>query len=39
VTLYAIPGGVQPAGLRKAWGAVKELFGSRAAKPQAVAAA
>ncbi|HOY55621.1 MAG TPA: hypothetical protein PL015_13190 [Opitutaceae bacterium] len=39
VTLYAIPGGVQPAGLRKAWGAIKELFGARATKPQAVAAA
>jgi hypothetical protein len=32
--LYAIAGGVQDAGLLKAWGALKELFGGSAARAQ-----
>jgi hypothetical protein len=32
--IYALRGGVQDAGLLKAWGTLRELFGGRAAKPQ-----
>ena len=39
VKLYALTGGVQDAGLRKAWGALKELFGARAVKSPATVAA
>ena len=31
--LYELSGGVQPAGLRKAWGALRELFGGRSTQP------
>ncbi|MEI6861038.1 MAG: hypothetical protein WCL04_02175, partial [Verrucomicrobiota bacterium] len=31
--LCEFPGGVQPAGLRKAWGVLRELIGGRAAAP------
>jgi hypothetical protein len=34
VQAYALGGGVRPAGLRKAWGAIRELFGGAAAKAQ-----
>ena len=34
VHIYHIEGGVQDAGLLKAWGALRELFGGSAAKPQ-----
>lgn len=34
VKTYAIEGGVQDAGLMKAWGALRELFGGAAAKTQ-----
>lgn len=34
VQIYAIEGGVKPAGLRKAWSAMRELFGGSAAKTQ-----
>jgi hypothetical protein len=30
---YALGGGVQPAGLRKAWHSLRELVGGRAAAP------
>lgn len=33
---YQLPGGVKPAGLRRAWGAVRELFGGAAARTQMV---
>jgi hypothetical protein len=32
---YAMGGGVRPAGLRKAWSALGDLFGKRATKPVA----
>lgn len=32
--IYRLEGGVQPAGLLKAWGALRELFGGSAAKAQ-----
>jgi hypothetical protein len=34
--LYALPGGVRPAGLRKAWGVLRDLFGGAAARTQVV---
>jgi len=34
VSIYAIPGGIRPAGLLKAWGAAKELFSGSAARQQ-----
>jgi hypothetical protein len=34
VTAYALPGGVRDAGLLKAWGAIKELFGGGSARAQ-----
>jgi hypothetical protein len=34
VHIYRIEGGVQDAGLLKAWGALRELFGGSAAKAQ-----
>jgi hypothetical protein len=34
VQTYGFGGGVRPAGFRKAWGAMKELFGGAAAKTQ-----
>lgn len=36
-TTYGLAGGVQPAGLRKAWGALREMLGGRAAQPRALA--
>jgi hypothetical protein len=33
VARYALGGGVQPAGLRKAWHSFRELVGGRAAAP------
>jgi hypothetical protein len=35
---YALGGGVRDAGLRKAWGAMREMFGGRAVQPPVVAA-
>lgn len=32
VELYRLPGGVQSAGLRRAWGALKELIGTKATR-------
>lgn len=37
VRIYKFAGGVQPAGLRKAWSLLRELFGGAAAKAQVVA--
>jgi hypothetical protein len=37
VRIYKFTGGVQPAGLRKAWSLLRELFGGAAAKAQVVA--
>jgi len=34
VSIYGISGGVRPAGLLKAWGAIKELFSGSAARQQ-----
>lgn len=34
---YQLGGGVKPAGLRKAWGALREMLGGRAVKPEAAA--
>jgi hypothetical protein len=34
VRIYKFAGGVQPAGLRKAWGLLRELFGGSAARAQ-----
>jgi hypothetical protein len=36
VRIYKLAGGVQPAGLRKAWSLLRELFGGAAAKAQVV---
>lgn len=35
---YALGGGVKPAGLRKAWGALREMLGGRALKKEPLAA-
>jgi hypothetical protein len=39
VDAYGFGGGVQPAGLRKAWGSLRELVGGRAATPALAAGA
>lgn len=38
VQIYGLGGGVRDAGLRRAWGAMREMFGGRAVKPPATEA-
>ena len=38
VSTYGLGGGVRPAGLRKAWGALREMVGGRAVKKEPLAA-